>query len=285
MAANMALTWLWTKRFSPQAAPKVQIVRQETGVDRLPVELILQILSNVPAIDLFAVKLAGSFYITDIVRQHRSSMSFEDYIRGIHVAIRQRWGNDGPHSAIGLAAARGEVGFYKELEEWCRRSQYNIVVYDRSHASVCSIAQQTEAALVDQKVALHWAAEGGHDDIVQLILKVEGTAATIFPLERKTPAGNAIHLAAANGHESTVSLLLDAGASLECGPKDALVWAAQNGHEGVVCLLMAWGVQVTDDALVGAARNGHNRMIHFLIDNWAKPTHQALSKEWPPIDG
>ena len=275
--------WIWTKLLpqpSPETpqeeAPRPRVIkRQDTGIDRLPVELVLQILSYMPAIDHFAVKLAGSQYVTDVVRQHLSSIPFLDYIRENNSNIRDRWGDDGPVSALSLTAARGQVELYKKLKNDLDLGS-NAVAHDSSHAALRQIVQRTRTCLVDRKVAFHWAAECGQDEMMKFILKEEHEASVAVSFEGKNPAGNAIHFAAANGHQSTVSLLLEAGMAMECGPKSALVWGAHNGHIDTVRLLKAWGQQVTDDTIVGAAMNGHDEMIEFLIDNWARPTHRAL---------
>lgn len=55
-------------------------------LDYLPPELVLNVLKNLPIIDYFNLKLAGSRYITGLVRQHRLGA------RGLSTVHNFRWG-------------------------------------------------------------------------------------------------------------------------------------------------------------------------------------------------
>ncbi|KAI9679647.1 MAG: hypothetical protein M1829_001609 [Trizodia sp. TS-e1964] len=121
--------------------------------------------------------------------------------------------------------------------------------------------------------ALIWAARGGHEAIVQLLLdKGANTEANDIY------GGTALICAARGGHEAIVQLLLDKGANTEA--KDdrkatALIRAARGGHEAIVQLLLDKGANTEANdiyggtALICAARGGHEAIVQLLLDKGA----------------
>lgn len=89
--------------------------------------------------------------------------------------------------------------------------------------------------------ALSWAANGGHDAVVRLLLKKNAN----FEIKGGggEGGGTPLSLAAAWGHESTVLQLLESGAELyakgEYG-QIALERAREGGHKATVKLLEGW---------------------------------------------
>ena len=115
--------------------------------------------------------------------------------------------------------------------------------------------------------ALHHAASGGYNDIVQLLLS-KGASIEATNKDNNTP----LHLAARYGHTSTVELLLSKGASIEAMNHDnytPLHHAARHGHTSTVELLLSKGasIEVTDKdntPLHHAARNGYTSTMELL---------------------
>ncbi|KAI8630554.1 ankyrin repeat-containing domain protein [Xylariaceae sp. FL1651] len=120
---------------------------------------------------------------------------------------------------------------------------------------------------------LSWAAEEGHEAVVELLL-VTGKA----DVEAKDKYGQtALSWAAEEGHETVVELLLVTGkADVEAKDKygrTALSWAAEKGHKAVAKLLFVTGkadVEAKDNicgqtAFLWAAREGHEAVVELLL--------------------
>ena len=91
-------------------------------------------------------------------------------------------------------------------------------------------------------IALHKAASGGYNDIVQLLL-TKGVSIEATDNDNDTP----LHIAAWKGHTSTVELLLSKGASIEATNNindTPLHLAAQYGHTSAVELLLSKGASI-----------------------------------------
>jgi hypothetical protein len=93
------------------------------------------------------------------------------------------------------------------------------------------------------RTLLSFAAGGGHDDIVRLLLE---KGAEIEVKDGKYSYA-LLSWAARNGHEAVVKLLLEKGAEIEAeddeSGKTSLQWAAGNGHEAIVKLLLDKGAR------------------------------------------
>ena len=88
------------------------------------------------------------------------------------------------------------------------------------------------------ETALHFAADGGHKEVVQLILEDERAEVNAKDVEGYTP----LHFAATKGHRGTVQLLLE-HERVEVNSKTErgftpLYLAAREGHSGTVKLLL-----------------------------------------------
>lgn len=119
----------------------------------------------------------------------------------------------------------------------------------------------------DGWTALGIAANRGHADIVDVLIKLGADINSIEPVARSTP----LILAAANGHTETVRKLLEAGSNMRAldeQERTALVRAAENGNTDVVgCLLMVGptGMVSRNDALSKALQNGHAETVRIFI--------------------
>ena len=100
---------------------------------------------------------------------------------------------------------------------------------------------------------LHQAAQGGHKDVVQLLLK-HGAPADVYEVDGVTP----LWLAAQDGHWEIVELLHAAGADLNVTDRK---WGRQPIHQ--------------------AASNGHTRVAQSLLTHGAEPDRAAKDGETP----
>ena len=121
--------------------------------------------------------------------------------------------------------------------------------------------------------ALHHAASGGYNDIVQLLLS-KGASIDVVDKDNNTP----LHHAARYGHTSTMELLLSQGASIKATDKDnntLLHRAARRGHTSIVELFLSKGasIEATDKInntpLHLAARYGHTSIVELLLSKGA----------------
>ena len=154
--------------------------------------------------------------------------------------------------------------------------------------------------------ALHHAASGGYNDIVQLLLSKGASIEATYhynytPLHRAAQygytstvelllskgalievvdknKGTPLHLAAANGRTSTVELLLSKGASIEARSESnytPLHFAALNGRTSTVELLLAKGASIEARSqfnytpLHVATLNGDSSTVELLLSKGA----------------
>jgi ankyrin repeat protein len=130
----------------------------------------------------------------------------------------------------------------------------------------------TRFNLQRQGNALHYAAWGGHLDVVRWLVDVEGAS-----LDDVDVVGNtALLYAVYGGHRHVVDELLARGRSLqERNSKNhtALLQAACGGHLDLVQWLLEQGFSLDEadldgnTALLFAAWGGHLDLIHFLLEN------------------
>ena len=93
---------------------------------------------------------------------------------------------------------------------------------------------------------LHLASQGGHDNVVQLLLQRGAT------LDRKNDDGETPLISATrNHHNATIKLLLNAGAAIDiknkCG-ETALIVATKSGNNALVAMLLHYNanIHITD---------------------------------------
>ncbi|KAL8364833.1 hypothetical protein RB595_003893 [Gaeumannomyces hyphopodioides] len=143
---------------------------------------------------------------------------------------------------------------------------------------------------------LSWAAENGHEAVVELLLATGEIGVNAGDNGRRT----ALWWAAENGHEAVIKLLAAGKANVNTKNNDGqtpLSWAARNGHEAVVKLLLATS-KVDVDAkdnhgrtpLSWAARNGHEAVVKLLlttgkIDVDAKDNRGRTPLSWAARNG
>ncbi|KAI8650189.1 hypothetical protein LRP88_14723 [Fusarium phalaenopsidis] len=120
---------------------------------------------------------------------------------------------------------------------------------------------------------LFWAAEKGHDDVVQLLIRYSADVNFIEPNLGKTP----LLAATANGHEAVARQLIEAGAHVntrDASCETPLIVAAKDGSISLVELLLNAGAEIDakgwhygQTALSLAAANGHGDIVEFLLQN------------------
>jgi len=127
------------------------------------------------------------------------------------------------------------------------------------------------------RTPLWWAAAGGYDAVVKLLLAEDG----VDPDAKDTEYGRTpLSWAAANGYNEMVKQLLTAD-GVDPNSRDAnygrtpLWWAAEEGHDAVVKLLLAnddvdldsKDTEYGQTPLSVAAGNGHQAVVKLLLAN------------------
>lgn len=121
------------------------------------------------------------------------------------------------------------------------------------------------------RTALIWAAEGGYEAVVQLLLE-KGANVNAKEDREKT----ALHRAAWGGHEAVVQLLLEKGADVNAKDRygsTVLHMAARGGYKAVARLLLEKGADVN-------AKDGHDRTALHVA---AVGGHEALVQLLTPV--
>jgi ankyrin repeat protein len=122
---------------------------------------------------------------------------------------------------------------------------------------------------IDRRKALHFAAEGGHLGVMQLLL---GHGASVHA--ESFSEDTALHWAAKGGHLGAVQLLVDFDADVNAANLNgdtALHLAAEEGHTAVMQVLLGAGSDVNSinhdrqTALCAAASNGHTAAAQLLL--------------------
>ncbi|KAL2787023.1 ankyrin repeat-containing domain protein [Aspergillus keveii] len=175
----------------------------------LPTEILLAIVSHIPVIDHYNIKLTGSHYLTNIVRRHAATMSRGEYLSQLHQDDTQRRYPDrrGRHP-LEISLSRGSlalVEYYKRRYETARTYDTNPApLYMRSYHVLNSGRLCTELRR-SFCMAAHWAAYYGLRDAVE-------TIADYVNLRAGTQGCTPIHYAAMGGHGEIVAVLLENGA-------------------------------------------------------------------------
>ena len=138
-----------------------------------------------------------------------------------------------------------------------------------------NMAKFSEVDLKDEtgQTPLMWAAQAGHEAVVQLLVEKDSIDINAKNKDGMTP----FMLAASNGHEAVVRLLVEKD-GVDINAKDnegmtSLMWAASNGYEAVVRLLIERdGVDINAKDNIGvtplmrAARGGCEAVVRLLIE-------------------
>lgn len=137
--------------------------------------------------------------------------------------------------------------------------------------NMMSIMLTTENPVFVLSTALRYASEGGHEELVRLLID-EGATINTQAVDGATAFGCAV----AGGYENLVKLFLDNHADVNFqdeGGRTALHWAAETGHEPSVHLLLEKGtnVNIKDTrgltALHYAVGNLHFQVVEKLLEN------------------
>ena len=169
-----------------------------------------------------------------------------------------------PHLASSFLNLVPELDVEKPLREAAKGGHEEVV------EALLKAGAQVEAKDKDGGTPLHWAAEKGHEKAVGVLLKAGAD------IEAKDKYGyTPLHLAAEKGHEKMVEVLLKAGADIEAKGRyhgeTPLHWAAEKGHEKVVGVLLKAGADIeakTKDGkncLPCAAKGGHEKVVEALL--------------------
>ena len=121
-------------------------------------------------------------------------------------------------------------------------------------STIADTAKKIRGISVD--IALSWAAEGGHRDIVELMIE-KGATNFDWPL----------CYAARGGHRDIVELMIEQGASYLNG---ALYSAAYANHRDIVMLMIEKGATNLNGALHWAAEGCHQEIVELLKQKCAK---------------
>jgi hypothetical protein len=130
------------------------------------------------------------------------------------------------------------------------------------------------------RTPLSWAAEGGYEAVVKLLLEKGAEIEAGDDIFGRTP----LSLAAEGGHEAVVKLLLKKGAEIEAGDngefdsRTPLLWAVGEGHETVVKLLLENGAEIEAKdrgefgrtPLSWAAGGGYEIVVELLLEKGAE---------------
>lgn len=137
------------------------------------------------------------------------------------------------------------------------------------------------------RTPLSYAAEAGHDVVIQVLLEQQARPA-VKDRDSRTP----LHFAALSGHESTTEILLRAG-GVHVNDRDEhgqtpLALAARGGHAGTVGVLISFpgaNAQAKDreglTPLAWAARNGHERVAELLLSVRDVDPNSETEDRWP----
>jgi len=125
--------------------------------------------------------------------------------------------------------------------------------------------------------ALHVAAAGGHEAVVELLLAHQGIDAEWKDNDGRTP----LSWAAAGGRQAVVERLLAYRGVWadwkDCSGRTPLSWAAAGGHKTVVELFWEQGVQPDSTTLDHAVKKGNLVVVELLLEIGVQPDSAALN--------
>jgi ankyrin repeat protein len=112
------------------------------------------------------------------------------------------------------------------------------------------------------RTALHFAAQGGHCEVVRMLLEAGGDSSA-----EDEGRGTPLHLAAKSGHGLVVKLLLDGGSNgnaIDMEGKSAIEYAQGSGNVGCVLLIQR---RLNVDSTGGGANPVRLRSKQGVIDD------------------
>ena len=116
----------------------------------------------------------------------------------------------------------------------------------------------------NRRTALHWAIQSGHSEVVKLLLQAGADKDSVDPT---ICMSTSLHLASEKGDLEVMRLLLEAGADkdpIDRNGRSALDLAAQEGHVEAVRLLQAAGAKHSLKAMSIARWKGHKDIVQLL---------------------
>ncbi|KAL2784336.1 ankyrin repeat-containing domain protein [Aspergillus keveii] len=221
--------------------------------EAVPFEIIDIILGNVPVLDYFSIKLAGSRRLTDAVRAAYSRFTKAEYLDRISKEDARQKGlarglgrkpmeilieKGRPFLVLDYIAKYKALNMYRELPEYHAATSYIVAMYEKPCFST----------------ALHWAAGHGQKEIVALLLDRVNLRAGHL---RQT----ALHYAARKNQVATAALLLDNGAYINAAD-----------DKGRTPLTVALSYKAHDVAELLRNRGGQTSWLIILHnEEWARP--------------
>ncbi len=163
-----------------------------------------------------------------------------------------------------------------DSERECSRSAINIIVEKRPDLNPRK-----------GETLMHWAASGGHEAVVNMLLSNANLNADVKDKDNRTP----LSYAAAIGHDIVVNLLFSKGADPDSKDKDnrtPLSYAASGGSEAMVNWLLSKPNLDPDSKdkdnrtpLSYAAANGHEIVVNLLLSKNADPDSKDKDDRTP----
>lgn len=171
--------------------------------------------------------------------------------------------------SVGAQAGRQDSNTKTVLMEACEIGHLGVVQTLVKHLKAQGLNERDWRGLT----ALYYATQGGHEDVVGLLLS-KGAQANIADYDKRTP----LMVASEQGHVDVVRMLVHSLGLQALEAKDqkgqtALYHAAIQGHEEIVEVLLAKGAQANSSdnqgrtPFVEAAKNGHLGVIQTLAQH------------------
>ena len=163
------------------------------------------------------------------------------------------------------------------LMETCSNGHMNVATYLVEHGA--SIHLQDE----DGDTCLHYAARGGHVDVVSQLLAVGAKENQDYVNARNNCGSTPLMITCSNGHMNVATYLVKHGANIHLQDEDGdtcLHLAAEKGHVEVVSKLLALGEKENPDyvnarnnsgtsPLMLTCSNGHMNVATYLVEHGA----------------
>ncbi|KAF7510973.1 hypothetical protein GJ744_005519 [Endocarpon pusillum] len=177
---------------------------------------------------------------------------------------------------------------FRQYDESPVMSDIRIVAFNGHDVILRMIldAESVDLEALDQggRTALIWAAELGHEKVVEILLDMGAEVDAQGGGENEEDYGNALQAASLEGHQKVVEMLLDKGAEVNAQGGDygnALQAASIGGHQTVVEMLLDKGAEVNaqggdyGNALQAASSRGHQTVVEMLLDKGAEVNAQG----------